>query len=393
MKCVNGHSVSEGGRYCSECGGEVVPPGPRTRLRRTMPASDAPTAPSEPEQAPTGTDPEGTEPARRRFSKPTKRHARAATLVLLCAGGLGTWALTTSRNSEPGVETFMCSFADGDLLLQWPSNGNKINGTTQSARLVGSGAERHTEVHRATLAGRLSGNAISLKAGATGTKMYGSLHGDSLTIDLPVDDGTIQKVKCERSSVKDWNREIAALGNSASEANQRASLASAKQRLTTDLESLVTDTRSLESETAEIPGEISAAHDHLNTEKADLSAVQKTGDSNECSDMYDALQTVYGDHLSVSDDTATIDNDAWALSNDAKRLKTGAQSLRQDADNVRRLGGSPRPDVRQAIERSSVVAKAATAAANKALAETKALEASAQSIEDQADQSSTSQGC
>lgn len=134
--------------------------------------------------------------------------------------------------AEPGTATFICSAASYAYLLEWTDNNGNLSGTYDSSAVSGQAPQEHVSSSSGDWSGTLNGNTFSLAEGFAGygQRLYGTLNGSQLTVNVPQSDGSLQALTCRSGTVADWNRIVAAFDSQTSSANNAANQAARQQR-------------------------------------------------------------------------------------------------------------------------------------------------------------------
>lgn len=340
MFCLSGHTLGVGQRFCSECGApaaaSIAPP------YAEAPPTGVPLLPP-PEALPGG--PDGGE--RSRVSKRVWLGV-TATLVVVLGGGGAAVVLTLGHgkaSSEPGVQTWLCTFSDGQILLQWPNQGGAIVGTYQHAVLTGQAPGQSVQASNGTLRGQLSGNSITANIGPG--DWYGTVKGTQMTLNIPREDGTIRPEACVRSSTDAWNQSLATLNSQASSANaaanaqiaqqqQAADLSKAQQSLTSDVAGLANDAHALDTDTS-LGNDVTSTQHDLAAEQSAWTAEQ----ADQCSNLYSDAGTIGADAGVVGAGVSTLNADISSVSNRLTGIQQDTSAVESDLSSIQSLGGTP----------------------------------------------------
>ncbi|MCB2177819.1 MAG: hypothetical protein KQH57_18570 [Actinomycetales bacterium] len=138
--------------------------------------------------------------------------------VLLCAALATAGCAGSSGN---GQATFICPGSDNASLLQWNDLDGQLSGSYTYAELAGSAGNAAVSSDSATLTGTRDGSAITLAINVLfgSQPVSGSVNGDTLTLNVPQSDGSVQAGTCRAGSLEKWNQLIGTLGARADSSN------------------------------------------------------------------------------------------------------------------------------------------------------------------------------
>lgn len=185
-----------------------------------------------------------------------------------------------ANSSGNGQATFICSGSDDASLLQWNDLDGQLNGSYTYTELAGSAGKAAVSSDSATLTGTRDGSAITLAIDLLfgSQPVSGSLKGDTLTLNVPQQDGAMRATTCQAGSLEQWNKLIGALGehadsSNAAHAQQRAeaSAASAAAQAQEDGRRALEAARafSLDDSLANLAADVAQADEDLSQVKAD----------------------------------------------------------------------------------------------------------------------------
>lgn len=129
--------------------------------------------------------------------------------ILLCVISLYTSLMTPSTTQADTDPSFIHAFSDGVWFLQWTESKGTLSGQLQSV-FVQPDLTMHN--NNQTLTGVHNGTDVTITLGGIfGSTAYtGSLRGSTLTLNIPMRNGTMQAVVFQSGTVADYNRAVAA---------------------------------------------------------------------------------------------------------------------------------------------------------------------------------------
>lgn len=393
MQCANGHELADQQKFCSECGAPAVPPAaiePPVEHTQVIP----PYTPDASWPPPTQQRPGPWA----RLPRATRWSLALATLVVLVGGGTAAALLATSKNSEPGVSTWLCPGATSDVLIQWPGGDGTIQGTYETAQLSGTAPDQQVSTTRGDVTGRTSGSALTINMDDRGD-WYGSIQGNSMTLNVPQENGVIESGTCRRSTISAWNQAVAGLSTQVTGANASASaaaaaaqqaqvLAGAQQALTSDVGTLHSDASSLDTDKT-LASDVQAMKNDLATEQRDWVAEQ----NDSCSNLGGDASTVSGDASTVSGDDSGLSGDTDGITSDLSNLASDISSVQDDLAKVTNAGAPPETDPAQALAYAGKVTADTHKALSWAAQQGVNLTASSQSIAQEASDFASAHAC
>lgn len=394
MQCANGHDLTDQQKFCPECGAPaVLPPLEDDSVEHTQILPMNPPNPAwMPPQEPPGGDRKG-------LSKQARWGVVAAVAIVVLGGGGATALLATRSNTtEPGVSTWMCTAGTTDLLLQWPDAAGTINGTYQESTLTGTAPDQHVSATHGDVTGQVAGNAITVNLDLRGA-WYGSIHGNQMTLNIPIQDGTIQPLTCRPSTTAAWNETVASLGSQGASADASASaaaaqqqqaqdMANAQQSLASAIQQLATDSTSLETDKT-LAGDIQTVKNDLATEQKDWAAEQ----TDSCSNISGDASTVSGDASSVDGDISSLTGDIDTINNSISAIQTDVSNIQSAAASVQSHGGTPQVGPSTALAAGAKAIADAKKAIAWATQQGNNLNNAAQAIAQQASDFANAHGC
>jgi uncharacterized protein YoxC len=263
-----------------------------------------------------------------------------ALVAAACLSGVG-FAAPAAASSAPNdylsTGRYDASFAEFTV------SGSDVVGVVYVDTVEGSNPNAYLSSQSLQFTGTDSGGNLTLFFGGSWTPTFGSVNGQSLSLQIPQSDGTLQTFTFSRSSVAAYNRYIAQWKAAITKANQAAAAAAAKvaaaaqhkqqllNRLNQTIAAVESDLSVLSS-----PGTLSddenTLGDDVNTVGDDLNTVED--DMNTVSDDHNSGEShsvVCGDVSTSYGDAATAASDARVIVSDAQASQGGVGEDLRDA--------------------------------------------------------------
>ncbi|MFE5039261.1 hypothetical protein [Streptomyces sp. NPDC056683] len=243
--------------------------------------------------------------------------------------------------------------------LQWPTDHvSEAEGTIDSAATSGSPPDETVATDGGSFVVRIDGHSVTLQLGAHTD--YGSLSGDSLTLNVRQSDGSIRPVSYRRASPADYNNALAALRKAVTGANSRTDhdqqISQEIKSLSDDYKTVGTDRDTLKGDLSTLTSDVSTAGDDLKTAHDDEKKVlseASTSTEDVCVDA-DGVDVdangVSADADGVSTDLVTVTDDLSALRKAVSSLRSSLQVVQTDVPSYSGGDGNPDPtEVKKAI--------------------------------------------
>lgn len=128
-------------------------------------------------------------------------------------------SITTEQESQNTQSGYVASSSNIAMYIRWTETDSKLMGQLQMAALVNN--EISSSTHSFT--GIINGKDISINFSGSkwtdnlaGMTWTGTLNGDTLTLDYPAKDGTLQNIPFNSGSIDDFNNDVNTLRNNGS---------------------------------------------------------------------------------------------------------------------------------------------------------------------------------
>jgi hypothetical protein len=313
--------------------------------------------------------------------------------------------------TEPGVTTYLCTFSNEDMLLQWSTSNGYLSGAYQDAGISGTAPQEQVNTGQGHLGGTTSSSGgITLNI-ETAT-WYGSISGSSVTLNVPQDNGSIQPVSCNQATVSDWNNAVGQLEGqvtsdntiafqqqaqaSSAAAQQQAQqqqaqqVSNAQQSLSSDISTLESDATTLNNDTT-LAGDISTMKSDYGIEQSDY----QTEQSASCPTASGDAGTVSADGATVGSDLSTLNSDIQVLkgSSDVGGIQSDIAAVKNDVSTLQNLGASPSKDPSSALAAGNKAISNANAAIGWANQQGSAIDGEAQHLATAALNWASQHGC
>ncbi|MGW1008386.1 hypothetical protein [Streptomyces sp. NPDC002520] len=236
--------------------------------------------------------------------------------------------------------------------LQWPADHvGDVEGTIDSAVASGSPPDETVATSTDSFTVRINGHSVTLQLGAHTD--YGSLSGDTLTLNVRQSDGSIRPITYRRASPADYNHALATLRKTVSGANSRTErdqqTAQEIKSLSDDYKAVGADTGALKGDLSTLKSDVTTAGDDLKTAHDDEKKVlteASTGTEDVCVDANGVDVDANGvsvDADGVSTDLVTVTDDLSALRKAVSSLRSSLQVVRKDVPAYNGGDGNPSP--------------------------------------------------
>ncbi|MER6977213.1 hypothetical protein ABT317_09325 [Streptomyces carpinensis] len=243
----------------------------------------------------------------------------------------------------------------GVTFLQWKTDGaGALDGTIDGAAVSGSPPNSAVTTNAGSLTGQLDGRSVSLQVSFHTD--YGSLSGDTLTLNVRQSDGSIRPIIYRRASPSDYNQALTTLRTAVAGANRRAGhdqqTAQEIKSLTDDYNTVGSDKGTLNGDLSTLASDVSTAGNDLKTAHDDekkVLAESSSGTTDVCVDANGVDVDANGvsvDANGVSTDLVTVTNDLSALRKAVSSLQSSLQAVRTDVPTYN--GGDGNPDLTEA---------------------------------------------
>lgn len=281
--------------------------------------------------------------------------------------------------AEPGVATYLCSFNNEYMLLQWNTANGAMSGTYQDAQLTGGAPDEQVISRSGSFGGAINGPGITLNFAAR--TWYGTMNASSVTLNVPRSDGSIQSVTCDQSDVTGWNSAVSDLNQEATSDNNAANAAAAVQQaqesLASDISSLTSDSTTLNTDTS-LSEDITAMQNDYATEQQDW----QTEQSDTCASLGSDWSTVNSDATTVNNDLDGLNNAIQSLQQgDIASVKTDLSNVQSDLNNLSSLGATPGVSTSAAITEGNQALNSAASAISWAQGKGATINSEAQQLE------------
>ena len=241
-------------------------------------------------------------------------------------------AASTWLAPAPGVTGFLYTTARGAWFIQWQTSaGGSLSGKLNSALITAtSPSETVTPYPDQPLSGQVDGGTVTIQL--DGRSDTGTLSGDTLTLDVTQQDGSIQPITYHSATPSDYNSALAALRRTAAEddgqAQQAINTQAAIDQLAKDYQSLGGVQNSLVSDVAQLQTNLGTASNDLSGEQAaEGNVLTEAGNGTD-------PNTVCSDADTVASDADTVQSDADTFSSTLSGVTTDLTNLRNALPQV-----------------------------------------------------------
>lgn len=257
-------------------------------------------------------------------------------------------------SASNGPATFVSHDRSGAMTMSWTDDGNgHLAGSLQSATPNTDGTGDLVKTVNASFTGTLHDGQISIVThgflGDTST-WPGSLSGDTLTLNIPQQDGSIAPATFTRGKVSDYNLAVSAFQDQVTQEREKAAsdaanaaAAAASEAATTAAAAVLTDAdKQVSDSVVALRGSLSdglsfeAFSADMATLKRDLEttrsdALKATSAGAEARANMDAC----GDASTAQGDASTVGGDESTIGGDQSTAQATIDSLAQQAENLR----------------------------------------------------------
>jgi hypothetical protein len=308
---------------------------------------------------------------------------------------------------QPGVTSYLCTFSDGDMLLQWNSANGYLSGTYQDAALSGTAPQEQANTSQGDLSGTTTGSGgITLSIGTA--TWYGTIDGSSATVNVPQSDGSIQPVTCDQAGVSEWNSAVAQLSGQVTSDNnttqqaqasesaaaaQAQQISNAQQSLASDVSALQGDTSTLNTDTS-LAGDVTEMKQDYQTGQNNYRTEQTDYQEGGCSQADGDADTVGGDADMVGGDLDTLNGDIEDLqAGDIQSVQTDLSNVKTDLSTIQSLGVTRGVSSTTAITDGNQALTNAASAISWAQGQGKTIDSEAQALATTAQNWASQHGC
>lgn len=293
---------------------------------------------------------------------------------------------TTLTSNHPVGSGYLSTGSDYVAFIQWNNSNGIVNGTEQLVTTSGQAPNLTTNNQTVPVSGTITGSKISLSLGLN-ANVFGTFSGNSMTINIPQQDGTLAPVIFKKANTVAYNNAVNALhGNesfSNSQAIQAQQTANVEGKITKDVKIVNTDLANLNSSQlstdsigvlAALHGEAKALATTKTEEQKVLSEVNTVSNFQVCSDAEykvgnDAIYKVASDAQYNVESTATygVAEDAQSLEGGIQQLKADFSQLQTDEQTLPSFtpqGTPTQGQINQAISATSVAISTALSTTN-----------------------------
>lgn len=289
------------------------------------------------------------------------------TTILTACGGTSSQQASSMSTQAPTVSSdapkgYMDSEPSSVLFVQWTEKNGQMSGQLQDV-YVSSNNSLQTQHDNEAFTGTHDGSNISISTSIFGfIKTYtGSFNGDTLTLVVPSQDGTLHTLTLHSASVDDYNKAATTLIQTM---NQQAAQATATEQIQE------TDAQNAQATATVQSGlyqAVSAANDalrqdftHLDNDRSTLQQEQDLSSStkgyqNDIATMQKDVGTEQSDakngcgdsnnnYAQVGNDKAQVDNDNAQISNDDAGFKQAYQQVADAIDGTNQRIGATQDD-------------------------------------------------
>lgn len=215
---------------------------------------------------------------------------------------------------QPAGNGFLSTPSGGVIFLQFAST-NPLSGTAVTAYVEDSPPNEQVQSQSVSVSGTLSGSSIALSFNNS-TLQFGTVSGDSFTINFPQNDGSLAPVTFTRAPTSAYNSALAQLQAAVSEADGEAAAeqeqAAQDKKVDQDAQDVAGEIAYLSQDDTGIPSDVAAVTADVNEEAKDLAAAQTAAQqvASEANQSDSTQGTVCGDASAVAGDASGVAGDA-----------------------------------------------------------------------------------
>ncbi len=129
---------------------------------------------------------------------------------------------TTIGFGTPVGSGWLSSSGDEVDFFQWTQNGLSLEGNLTYVQLRGQAPQETSRSQVVPVNGAIQGAQVTLSVNG-GTQMFGTLNGDTLTLNIPQSGGTLAPESFNQASTAQYNQAVSALVSQAVDANDSGS--------------------------------------------------------------------------------------------------------------------------------------------------------------------------
>jgi hypothetical protein len=235
----------------------------------------------------------------------------------------------------PGVTGFLYTTTRGAWFIQWQTSADgSLSGKLNSALITGtSPSETVTPYPDQPLFGQVNGGTVTIQL--DGRSDTGTLSGDTLTLDVTQQDGSIQPITYHSATPGDYNSALATLRSTAAsddgQAQQAINTQAAINQLAKDYQALGGAQNSLVSDVAQLQTNLGTASNDLSGEQAaEGNVLTEAGNGTDPNTVCSDADTVASDADTVQSDADTFSSTLYSVTSDLTNLRNALPQVQAD---------------------------------------------------------------
>jgi hypothetical protein len=241
--------------------------------------------------------------------------------------------------------------SNGVIFIQWTQAGGQVTGSAQAVYLDGATT---TAAHE-TIDGSIEGSNLTLSVqpdGLYGTSnLSGQLQGSGFVLSIPANSGSLVPVTFTPATAADYDSDVAALGERATQTSNAQAQAQARQQAAASLAQQQTaaqnDAATVASDISGLSGDVSSVSSDLATMKNDLGTEAKdltTAETDAATAAALVKQYPAGDSGQVCSDASQAGSDATQVGSDAVQINSDGIQIESDVRTQRNDASSLQSD-------------------------------------------------
>lgn len=310
----------------------------------------------------------------------TIRRCLAILIAMLLASIAGCAVTSTppGGGAMPGITGFLHTDSNTVIYLQWSStSAEALTGTMKYDVVSGTPPQQTIKDESFEFAGQVhSGQGISLNFLTSWGTVYGTLSGNTLTLNIPPQGGGLTAIPFHTATPDDYNISITDLRNTIGVNNRNAQhqqqIAAEEGQLAHDFELVPGAPQGLASKLNDLYTAVTRTGNDLATVRKDVTKVKS--EANSYSVCYDASTTGY-DARTAGYDAGAVQISVNGVANSISSLRSAISTLDADLKRVQAdepgyggTSGSPSPAaVQQAINSATTAIAQTVSKANAAI--------------------------
>lgn len=255
------------------------------------------------------------------------------------AAGAAPSAASTWLAPVPGVTGFLYATARGAWFIQWQTAADgSLSGKLNAAVITGASPnETVTPDPDQPLFGQINGGTVTIQL--NGRSDTGTRSGDTLTLEVTQQDGSIQPITYHLATPGDYNAALSTLRGTAAGDNGQAQQAidtqAAINQLAKDYQTLGGAQTSLVSDVSQLQTNLGAASSDLSAEQsAESNVLTESGNGTDPNTVCSDADTVASDADTVQSDADTFSSTLSSVASDLSSLRSALPQVQADLATV-----------------------------------------------------------